>query len=44
MTTGLDNRIENLASKTKFNVNNFDQWKKIILEKIHLKIEKLKTK
>ena len=44
ITTGLDNYIENLASKTKCNVNNFHQWKKVILEKINLKIEKLKTK
>ena len=44
IATGSDNCIENLASKTKYNVNNFDQWKKMILEKINLKIEKLKTK
>ena len=26
IATGLDNCIENLASKTKHNVNNFKQW------------------
>ena len=36
-TTGLDNCIENPVSKTKYNANNFDQWKKMILEKINLK-------
>ena len=33
-TTGLDNCIKNPVSKTKY---NFDQWKKMILEKINLK-------
>ena len=32
------------ASKTKYNVNNFDQEKNMISENINLKIEKLKTK
>ena len=27
ITTGLDNCIENLVRKTKYDVNNFDQWK-----------------
>ena len=27
ITTGLDNFIENLASKTNYNVNNFYKWK-----------------
>ena len=31
---GLDNCIENLVSKTKHNANNFNQWKKIILQKL----------
>ena len=44
ITTCLDNCSENLANKTQYNVNNFDQWKKIILEKVNLKKEKLKTK
>ena len=43
-TIGLDNCIEDLASKTKHNNNNFDQWKKMILENISLKIKKLETK
>ena len=43
ITTGLDNCIQNLASKTKYIVNNFDQWKKTILEKNDLEIEKLRT-
>ena len=30
ITTSLDNCIENLASETKYNVNNFDQWEKRI--------------
>ena len=33
----LDNCIENLASKTIYNVNNFDQWEKIVLEKFNQK-------
>ena len=44
ITAGLDNCIENLVRKTKYDVNNFYQWKKMILEKINLEIEKLKTK
>ena len=44
ITTGLGNCIENLVRKTKYDVNNFYQWKKMILEKINLEIEKLKTK
>ena len=44
LTTGLDNCIENLTTKTKYNVNNFDQWKKIISKKMYLEIEKLETK
>ena len=43
ITTGLNNCIENLTGKTIHNVNNFDQWKKMFLKKISLKIEKLKT-
>ena len=39
IATGLDNCIENLTSKAKYNVNNFDQWKKMILKKINLKTE-----
>ena len=45
ITIALDNCIENLASKTIYNVNNFDQWEKIILEKFNQKKkEKLETK
>ena len=40
ITTALDNCTE----KAKYNVNSIDQWKKMILEKINLKIEKLKAK
>ena len=36
ITTGLEYYIENLASKTKYNVNNFDQSKKMILERINI--------
>ena len=42
VTTGSENCIENLASKMKYSVNNFDQCEKIILEEINLEIEKLK--
>ena len=31
ITTGLENCIKNLASTTKYNVNNFEQGKKMIL-------------
>ena len=42
---GLDNCIENMASKTKYNVHNFEQSKKKDhAKKINLKKEKLKTK
>ena len=43
---GLDNCIENMASKTKYNVHNFEQSKKKKdhAKKINLKKEKLKTK
>ena len=44
ITAGLENCIENLANKTKYDKKTFDQWKKIILEKIFLKVEKLKSK
>ena len=40
---GLDNCIEKLASKIKYNVNNFDQWKKI-LKKNKPKNTKIKKK
>ena len=41
---GLNNWIEYLASKSKYNVTNFDQWKKMILVKINLKTENLLKK
>ena len=44
ITTGLDNCIENLVNKTQYNVNNFDQRKKIISEKINLEKEKFKRR
>ena len=34
ITSGLDNCIENLANKIQYNVNIFDQWKKMISEKL----------
>ena len=34
ITAGLDNCTENLVTKTKHNADNFDQRKKIILEKL----------
>ena len=43
ITTGLEYYIENLASKTKYNVNNFDQSKKMILERINLQINLLQS-
>ena len=43
ITTGFNNCTEKLTSKSKHDVNNFDQWKKAKKQK-NVKIETLKTK
>ena len=44
VTTGSENCIENLASKMKYSVNNFDQCEKIIFGRNSSRNRKIKRK